>query len=251
MKLGTISSHICAGILDQSMGARNRVRIGMSYRSVRLHLAESIPGLLKSLKIPGRLWNPDLLFIKIKQYTTYRHFLTRTNTSEYSHSPHTWQNIRIFTRICRMRYTVVTQTFSLQLNGQSFHGLTNNIDTVAKCRHLKKLTVKGTLALRQVFFRVYRLEIVNSQSCWYFDPALWTINLLSGATLHFTTTGKPFFCRASAFPKIEKNGRWKACPLALLWDRSYTVSVLIILLSISTNLYLIKHKQPDVPELLQ
>ncbi len=42
-----------------------------------------------------------------------------------------------------------------------FHGLINNIDTKAKCRHLKKLTCKGTL--RQVFIRVYRLEI---QSTW-------------------------------------------------------------------------------------
>ncbi len=42
--------YICAGILEQS---RNRVGIGLSHRPVRLHrLAESIPGLLKSLKIP-------------------------------------------------------------------------------------------------------------------------------------------------------------------------------------------------------
>jgi hypothetical protein len=33
----------------------------------------------------------------------------------------------------------------------------NKIDTKAKCRHLKKLTCKE--ALRQVFNRVYRLEI--------------------------------------------------------------------------------------------
>jgi hypothetical protein len=39
----------------------------------------------------------------------------------------------------------------------SSHGLINYIDTKAKCRHLKKLTCKGTL--RQVFIRVYRLEI--------------------------------------------------------------------------------------------
>ncbi len=50
----------CAGILEQSMGARNRVGIGLSYRPARLHrLAESIslesiPGLLKSLKIPSQ-----------------------------------------------------------------------------------------------------------------------------------------------------------------------------------------------------
>jgi hypothetical protein len=35
-----------------------------------------------------------------------------------------------------------------------YHGLVNYIDTIAKCRHLKKLTCKGTL--RQVFIRVYR-----------------------------------------------------------------------------------------------
>ncbi len=36
------------------MGARNRLRIGLSYWPARLQrLAESIPGLLKSLKIPS------------------------------------------------------------------------------------------------------------------------------------------------------------------------------------------------------
>jgi hypothetical protein len=39
----------------QSMGARNRVGIGLSYRPARLHrLVESIPGPLKSLKIPSQ-----------------------------------------------------------------------------------------------------------------------------------------------------------------------------------------------------
>jgi hypothetical protein len=37
------------------------------------------------------------------------------------------------------------------------HGLINYIHTKAKCRLLKKLTCKGTL--RQVFIRVYRLEV--------------------------------------------------------------------------------------------
>jgi hypothetical protein len=51
-----------AGIFKQSMGARNRVRIGFSYRPARLRrLAESIslesiPGLLKSLKIPAQMF---------------------------------------------------------------------------------------------------------------------------------------------------------------------------------------------------
>jgi hypothetical protein len=41
-----------AGILEQSMGARNQVGIGLPYRPARLHRpAESIPGLLKSIKI--------------------------------------------------------------------------------------------------------------------------------------------------------------------------------------------------------
>ncbi len=39
----------------------------------------------------------------------------------------------------------------------SVHGLINYIGTKTNCRHLKKLTCKGTL--RQVFIRVYRLEI--------------------------------------------------------------------------------------------
>ncbi len=37
------------------------------------------------------------------------------------------------------------------------NGLINYIDTKAKCCHLKKFTCKGTS--RQVFIRVYRLEI--------------------------------------------------------------------------------------------
>jgi hypothetical protein len=44
-----------AGILEQSIGARNRVGIWLSYRPARLHrLAELIPGLLESLKIPSQ-----------------------------------------------------------------------------------------------------------------------------------------------------------------------------------------------------
>jgi hypothetical protein len=45
-----------AGILEQSMGARNRVGIGLSYRPARLGIdyLKSIPGLLKSLKIPSQ-----------------------------------------------------------------------------------------------------------------------------------------------------------------------------------------------------
>jgi hypothetical protein len=46
---------ISAGISEQSMGERNQVVIGLSYWPDRLHrLAESIPGLFKSLKIQSQ-----------------------------------------------------------------------------------------------------------------------------------------------------------------------------------------------------
>jgi hypothetical protein len=45
---------ICAGIFEQSMGARNRVGIGLSNRPARQHrLAESIP------------WNRFLGYLKV------------------------------------------------------------------------------------------------------------------------------------------------------------------------------------------
>jgi hypothetical protein len=58
-----------AGILEQSMGARNRVGIGLSHRPARLHrLAESIP------------WNRFLGSLKVKKY---RHRLAYQHTREY------------------------------------------------------------------------------------------------------------------------------------------------------------------------
>ncbi len=51
------SSQISAGIFKQSIGARNRVGTGLSYRPASLHrLAESIP------------WNPFLGSIKVEKY---------------------------------------------------------------------------------------------------------------------------------------------------------------------------------------
>jgi hypothetical protein len=41
------------------------------------------------------------------------------------------------------------------------------MDTKAKCRHLKKLTCKGTLQQGLSEFIDWR----NSQSCWYFQPS--------------------------------------------------------------------------------
>ncbi len=55
------------------------------------------------------------------------------------------------------------------------HGLIHYIDTKAKCRHLKKLIWKGTL--RQVFIRVFRLEIKSVMLV--FSPQLCQLLLLS------------------------------------------------------------------------
>jgi hypothetical protein len=44
LQYGTPLGFLCAGISKQSMGARNRVGIGLSYRPAKLHrLAELIP----------------------------------------------------------------------------------------------------------------------------------------------------------------------------------------------------------------
>ncbi len=59
------------------------------------------------------------------------------------------------------------------------HGLIIYVDAKAKCRHLKKLTCKGTL--RQVFITVYKLEIqavrlvFSTQLCEQLplSPSLW------------------------------------------------------------------------------
>jgi hypothetical protein len=58
----------------------------------------------------------------------------------------------------------------------------NYKDTKTKCRHLKKLTCKGTL--RQVFIKVYMKTGDTVSHVRYFDPTLWTYcppNLLSAS----------------------------------------------------------------------
>jgi hypothetical protein len=71
---------------------------------------------------------------------------------------------------------------------QGIHRKIRLIEVNAKMRHLKKLTCKGTL--RQVFIRVYRLEMANFLRTFrhvgIFNQALWfvlTPPLLSGSTL--------------------------------------------------------------------
>ncbi len=63
---------------------------------------------------------------------------------------------------------------SKALNKQHNYGLIN-FKTPKKCRHLKKLACKGTL--RQVFIRVYRLEIQSHVGI--FDPTLLPISPLT------------------------------------------------------------------------
>jgi hypothetical protein len=55
---------------------------------------------------------------------------------------------------------IFSAKFAIEVNRVAVgtkHGLINNIDIKAKCRHLKKMICKGTL--QQVFITVYRLEI--------------------------------------------------------------------------------------------
>jgi hypothetical protein len=62
----TTTCLLCAGILEQSMGNRNREGIWLSYWPARLHrMAESIPELLKSLKIGPAQVRMHLRFIHI------------------------------------------------------------------------------------------------------------------------------------------------------------------------------------------
>ena len=70
--------YICAGIFKQSMGARNGVGIGLSYRPARLQSGgagalESTLGLFKSLKI--RSHNQGLL--NILQFIEMRYIQDR------------------------------------------------------------------------------------------------------------------------------------------------------------------------------
>jgi hypothetical protein len=55
------------------------------------------------------------------------------------------------------------------------HGLITYINIKEKCRHLKKLTCKGTL--RQVFIRIYTGDTVGHVGI--IDPALWIVALLT------------------------------------------------------------------------
>ncbi len=67
------------------------------------------------------------------------------------------------------------------------HGLINCKDTKAKCRHLNKLTWKGTL--RQVFIRFYTFRHYG-----IFDLALWTVSPLTFSLVHLSSPLPPSLC---------------------------------------------------------
>ncbi len=77
------------------------------------------------------------------------------------------------------------------------HGLINYVDTKAKCRHPKTLSVKGLCGRCLYEFIDWRY----SQSCWYFDPFSLLLNVLkcflfwecSFKALINTTFGQTFF----------------------------------------------------------
>jgi hypothetical protein len=79
----------------------------------------------------------------------------------------------------------------------------------AKCRHLQKLTSKGTL--RQVFIRVYRLELANFLRTFshvgIFDQAVWS-GLSPVAPLPFSlvqlSTPSPGYGGVLGFTQIKK-----------------------------------------------
>jgi hypothetical protein len=76
----------------------------------------------------------------------------------------------------------------------SRHGLINYIDTKAKWRHLKILT------LRQVFIRY-------SQPCWHFRPSYYLSDLLSGSTFPLLPT-LPCLNENSAYAYAVCKGGW-------------------------------------------
>jgi hypothetical protein len=91
--------------------------------------------------------------------------------------------------------------------------------TKAKCRHLKKLTCKGTVRL--VFIRVYRLEI--SQSSWYFRPSF--VNLCpSNLLVHLPPPPLPYV-KVQFIETVAGSGRGCRVLLKTVFCRSGTLCI--------------------------
>jgi hypothetical protein len=75
------------------------------------------------------------------------------------------------------------------------HEITNNIDTKAKCRHLKKFTCKGTW--RQVFIRVYGL-VIQSVMLVFLTQLCELLPLL-----HFFWFAPPSLCEKNKYTRIQ------------------------------------------------
>ncbi len=106
-----------------------------------------------------------------------------------------------------------TDTVQIAKNRDT-HGLINFVDPKAKCRHLKKFTCKATL--RQVFIRVYRLEIQSSMLV--FGPALVTVapilysppleNTSRSMDASFLTNFQPTTIDGKGTFHVPINNRW-------------------------------------------
>ncbi len=86
--------------------------------------------------------------------------------------------------------------------GGTRHGLNNNIDTKAKCRHLKNWPAKGHCSRSLSGFIDWRF---SQSKCWYFRPSFLNccpFNLLSGPT--------PFPPSLSSFP-VSKYSIYREC----------------------------------------
>ncbi len=89
-------------------------------------------------------------------------------------------------------YQRLHKQFGWQLIDGIAHGLINNIETKAKCRHLKKMFCKGSL--RQVFLRV-SLETGDTVChVGIFNPALWTIAPLNFSLVQLSP---PSLCQST------------------------------------------------------
>ncbi len=140
------------------------------------------------------IWVPDPIFEGSESFSVptivrlFFHILTSFWFEIYYMLCSSWNNCRYNPVDSLIQNAVFIQHFSkisLLYSVQATHRWINYKDPRTKCRHLKKLTWKGTL--RQMFIRVWKTG--NKVSLvGIFDPALWTI-----APLTFSLVTYPRF----------------------------------------------------------